>query len=621
MKGVFFVFFCLLVTVALMGDTVITTDGRVLKGKITEETEDIVRLKTPLGEIVVRRDEIEEIRKEEDVKEQFKRRCASLAPDDAEEHYRLAQWCKQNGLKEEAEKMLRKTIEIDPDHEKARKELGQTKINGKWVSEEEMKSMGYVRYKGNWIRQEELQKIKEQEKSWKERKTELERKRTEEKVRREEEKKQKEYEGVPWEQAPEIKTAHFILKCNSTKKNREYYAWLLEALYKEYSRILSQFKPQKRRCKIYIFRNYEEFLRITRKPRGVGGFYMPGRYELYAYHGIFGITGDTTKVLAHECTHLFQDLIGAFGRPVRSPTWLIEGLAVVMEAADINRRTGRIKVRGVSRDRLMALQNAIRDKKNIPLRRLLASPQRGFGGLHYAHAGAFTYWLLVKAGRKYQMLYVDYLGIATGLHGRPRRIRPVEDFENLAKKYTGKTIEQIEEAWLKWVMKQKLERLGKMKGSTFVSKELEFQITRPKGWITAPLSKTEAIEAVVFLKKSLDARISVIAIGNMMNYEIDEYIAEHRKRLDRAIQKGDITDYRLISERRLKVCGLDAYEKIYDCKSTKSHICKELRRRARVYVVKTENIYIIGVMAPEEHFEEAYKGFREALETFKPIAK
>jgi len=612
--------------VFLFSDTVVMKDGRVLKGTITEDTGDTIKLRTGAGDVVIQRDEIERLEKDSSIKEEYEKRRKEIGEKDAEGHYKLAQWCKQNGLKEEAEKELEEVIKIDPEHQEARKEAGYTKIDGKWVKEDEyMKEQGYVKHEGKWVKKEEFENTQKNAEEAKKKKEELERKKIEEKVASSEEAKRKEYEGVPWDSRHQIDTEHFHLECNCPRKVAEYYSWLLEALYEKYKEILGQFNPINRKCDIYIFRNYEEFLQMTRRPQGVGGFYVPGQFKLYAYHGVFGMTGDTSAVLAHECTHLFQDLIGLFGRGgmggVMPPIWLIEGLAVVMEAADISKKAGKIKISGVSRDRLMALQDSLRNNK-IPLRTLLACSQQQYSGLHYAYGGMLTYWLLTAAGAKGQQVYIDYINLVkSAVGGRGRQIRPVEDFEELTKKHMGKSLDEIEDMWVKWVMKQKLEPLGKMKGNTFVSEELEFQIGLPKGWGVAPASKMEAAEAVAFTKDGIKARISVIGIGNMMNHDLDRYIAEHNKALDEAIKKGDVTDYKLISEEKIKLCGLDAYEKIYFSASPKSTICKEVRKRARVYLVTTEYVYIIGVMAPEETFEEAYKSFKEALETFKPLAK
>ncbi|MCX7703567.1 MAG: hypothetical protein N2234_05650 [Planctomycetota bacterium] len=623
------IFFAIVIPFLIFGDTVVMKDGRVLKGTIVEEGGGTVKLRTSGGDITLMRDEIERIEKDMSLKEEYEKRRKELGEKDAEGHYQLAQWCKKNGLREEAEKELEKVIAIDPEHEGARREAGYTKIDGKWVKEEEyMREQGYVKKDGTWVKKEEAEDAKKREEEARKRREEAEKKKIEEKVSAAEEAKQKEYEGVPWDSRHRISSEHFNLECNCPRKVAEYYSWLLEALYDKYTEILGQFRPMNRKCDIYIFRNYEEFLQMTRRPQGVGGFYIPGQFKLYAYHGVFGMTGDTSAVLAHECTHLFQDLIGLFGGGgmggmggISAPIWLIEGLAVVMEAADINKKTGKIKIQGVSRDRLMALQESVRTNKKIPLRQLIGTPHAQYGALHYAYGGMFTYWLLTEAGMKGQQVYVDYINYVKGGVGRGRQVRPVEDLEELTKKHLGKSIEEVEEVWLKWVMKQKLEPLGKMKGTVFVSEELEFQIAPPKGWSVAPVSKMEAAEAVVFLKDTLKARISVIGVGNMMNHDLDKYLVEHKKAVDEAIKNGDITDYKLISEGRIKLCGLDAYEKIYDCASPKSNICTELRRRARVYLVTTEYVYIIGVMAPEEKFEEAYKSFKEALETFKPLAK
>ncbi len=397
----------------------------------------------------------------------------------------------------------------------------------------------------------------------------------------------------------------------------------MEVIYAKYRKIFRDFKVLDRKCKIMIWSNYEAFLQATRKPKGVGGFYMPGRYQLCAYHGMFGTGGDTSMVLAHEGCHLMQDLLGMFGNPgqPRSPIWLLEGMAVLFEAAEINLSTGKVRIRGTNRDRLIALQEAIRTGKYIKLRDLMNTPHRAFGPLHYAHAGMLTYWLLCKAGKKYNVMYTEYIRIATGGSGsRARRIDPVNDFAALCKKFLHKDIDRLEKEWLKWVKKQEPVKLGEMRGNKFVSKEMGFEVERPSGWTTAPYDKMNAIESVAFEFKAKDARIGVLAIGNMMGYDLKRYLSEHEQGIRKAQSKGDIQNYRLLSQKDTELCGLPAVEMIYECAVPKSRVSPELRRRARVYLVLTERVYMVTVSAPPgEKFDWAYGVFKTILPTFKVL--
>lgn len=133
-------------------DVVYLKDGTTREGIVDEETPSAIRLKGRLGAIWIERRDIVRIEKAPSPQERFQKRRAELEPDDIEGHFKLALWCKENKLAEEAQQLLLKVIELEPDHAGARKELGQIKVDGKWVSEEEhMRAKGFVRYKNKWL--------------------------------------------------------------------------------------------------------------------------------------------------------------------------------------------------------------------------------------------------------------------------------------------------------------------------------------------------------------------------------------------------------------------------------------------------------------------------------------
>jgi RNA polymerase sigma factor (sigma-70 family) len=58
------------------------------------------------------------------------------AANTAEAQWKLANWCEQKGLKDEATSHVVAVTRLNPDHELARKRLGFKKINGRWVTAE-----------------------------------------------------------------------------------------------------------------------------------------------------------------------------------------------------------------------------------------------------------------------------------------------------------------------------------------------------------------------------------------------------------------------------------------------------------------------------------------------------
>jgi tetratricopeptide (TPR) repeat protein len=65
------------------------------------------------------------------INEYLKRRAESK--DRADDHWKLAVWCEQNGLKEQADAHLREVLRLDPKRESAWKRLGFKRVGGRWI--------------------------------------------------------------------------------------------------------------------------------------------------------------------------------------------------------------------------------------------------------------------------------------------------------------------------------------------------------------------------------------------------------------------------------------------------------------------------------------------------------
>jgi len=88
------------------------------------------------------------------VREEYEQRSAAAA--DADAHYRLALWCKENGLAAEALRHQRAVVTLDPDHRAARRALGYEQVHGRWVKgQEAMVAKGFREYDGVWVTPEE----------------------------------------------------------------------------------------------------------------------------------------------------------------------------------------------------------------------------------------------------------------------------------------------------------------------------------------------------------------------------------------------------------------------------------------------------------------------------------
>jgi hypothetical protein len=84
--------------------------------------------------------------------------------DTVEGQWELAEWCRQKRLQAERERHLERILELDPNHERARRALGYGHRDGEWKTQEQaMKEQGYVWYQRHWRLPQEVKLLKEKE--------------------------------------------------------------------------------------------------------------------------------------------------------------------------------------------------------------------------------------------------------------------------------------------------------------------------------------------------------------------------------------------------------------------------------------------------------------------------
>ncbi|MHC4922488.1 MAG: HEAT repeat domain-containing protein [Planctomycetota bacterium] len=80
----------------------------------------------------------------------------SFAAKTAKDRYSLGLWCKDKGLLPESRAQFAAAVRLDPDLSAARRELGERKVDGRWMpSENAMKARGLVKHEGSWMLPEE----------------------------------------------------------------------------------------------------------------------------------------------------------------------------------------------------------------------------------------------------------------------------------------------------------------------------------------------------------------------------------------------------------------------------------------------------------------------------------
>lgn len=149
-----------LVSADLMGDVIRLKNGGEVRGQLDEvqtASDQPLVIRTLSGAIIeIDRDNAEFVQRRSLVVEEYVTRVRSL-PATVEAHWHLAEWCRTRRLKSERIEQLEALLEIDPDHEDARKILRHVKHQGKWMPYAEMMAQrGYVRHKNKWITTQEL---------------------------------------------------------------------------------------------------------------------------------------------------------------------------------------------------------------------------------------------------------------------------------------------------------------------------------------------------------------------------------------------------------------------------------------------------------------------------------
>ena len=94
--------------------------------------------------------------------EQRLERCA----DTVEGHWELAEWCREQGCKDQRESHLQRILDLDPDHAGARHALGYSQLGGEWVTRDGIqRRRGYQRYAGRWRLPQEIELIEASQES------------------------------------------------------------------------------------------------------------------------------------------------------------------------------------------------------------------------------------------------------------------------------------------------------------------------------------------------------------------------------------------------------------------------------------------------------------------------
>lgn len=327
-------------------------------------------------------------------------------------------------------------------------------------NEREKLAQGYVRYRGRWLSKANFEIELEKE-------AEASRKRAEDIAAH-----------ADWHNAWFKETKHFLVRSNTSPELLEYYCELLEAFYSLMDdRFNIKTSPTLGRTKmdVHIYKSRAEFHKFAKpgSPSVAGYFNRGEKPPVLTFFHNYAEPSMTEWVGLHECTHLLTYLI----EPQYYPQiWLNEAVADYFGSSEISRdKKGKLVIvpGAMQADRLLTVQNAIKDGNDTKLEQLFELDRSQFDAFQYAHAWAFVYFLN-ESNPRYQKgfnkFFKDLYTLSKGIDYEVVSVPAQFDKSGTAKQASPKEIrrvvlsalgvkdaEQLEQEWKSWIAAIKLE--------------------------------------------------------------------------------------------------------------------------------------------------------------------
>jgi hypothetical protein len=132
-------------------DRLVLKDGAVLEGHVTELADKVI-IAVESGEISFARSAVARVERGETELDRFVARLASAKTADVPVLLKLADQCRDKALPAREREVLRRILELEPNHEAARTRLGYVKTTAGWVTrDEERRRAGLVQFDGQWV--------------------------------------------------------------------------------------------------------------------------------------------------------------------------------------------------------------------------------------------------------------------------------------------------------------------------------------------------------------------------------------------------------------------------------------------------------------------------------------
>jgi hypothetical protein len=150
----------LLAAPPLAADIVHLKSGKLIEGKVHKDiSRGTYTIETPLGTVVKPIRDVLRVEKAPLPATVFDRRFAKVDQEDVQDLAKLVAFCREKRLVPRKHKVCRLILEIDPNHEMARKELGYVVFENEWILDKELRKkrteLGLVKHLGEWMSPEE----------------------------------------------------------------------------------------------------------------------------------------------------------------------------------------------------------------------------------------------------------------------------------------------------------------------------------------------------------------------------------------------------------------------------------------------------------------------------------
>jgi len=495
-------------------------------------------------------------------------------------------------------------------------EMGYVLYGGRWVHTDHlsdlMEQKDLVAYNGRLISKDEYDRLTAEEEASEETGEEA----TEEETEPEPGETKAEDPGVPWSQAYDLKTSHYAIRTNMGKKISRRYSKLMEELYSEYRKVFKGYRPKdKAKFSVWIYRNQQDFMQETGRRQDVGGYYDTQSKRVVSYRGVYG-SGTTDAVLAREGCHQYLDSI--MTNMNSAPAWIVEGFAVYFESAKVS-ESGSVKMGKIPRDRLIQLKAAVAQGKFIAINQLVRRSRNRFGPVEEAHAWSLVYYMIKSGGKRGKILSdffdkcVTYTSTATAPGGRNPggRGRNRTNLANEFEKLLG-DVQAFQDDWKRFISGLSVPPAGEVKGNTFTSDSMGFEITKPAGWTFINEGSASGFQTGA---TKTNSSFEILIYANGASQDAKTFASQMRNKLLRT--------YITVELKEIVVNGQKAADLIYsdDNRRGRSGGTGALYKYRTVIIATSDRIYVIAFKAFTSLYDADAPEFEQALQSFKLAGK